>query len=151
MNLVQVGRDRPSHVGDAWVVGVAGQDVDMEMEDLLPRVGTRIAQDVAGRGSQPFLQQVTYGADGRGDLSKRSRVLQDVFHVTARDDQGVALLPRVDVEERDCGLVLIDPLRRDLALDHPAEQATPHGPHTPRTSKPAAASSCLTSTIVSRP
>ena len=39
--LVQVLADRSAHVGDTRVVGIAGQDVDVEVEDL-DRKSTRL-------------------------------------------------------------------------------------------------------------
>ena len=123
----------------------------MEVEDFLPGVGAGVAEDVAGAGAQFLLQQIADRPDGGGDLCQCCWVLQRVGHVAARNHQGVSLLPRVDVQEGDGGFVLVDELRGDLALDDPAEQAIAHGLQTPRTSKPARASSCLTPTIVSLP
>ena len=70
--MVQVVADRSAHVGDARIVGVAGKDVDMKVEDLLSRVGTGVAENVAGTGTQLLLQQVANRPDGGSVSSTNS-------------------------------------------------------------------------------
>ena len=88
--------------------------------------GAGVGHHVAGLSAEPLLQQPADAGDGGSDLGQDGVVVEDVGAVPPRHDEGVALLPGRDVEERVGDVVLVDLLRRDVTRDDRAEQAV-HG------------------------
>ena len=119
------------HVGPAGdprqlqrIVLVAGDDVDVEVEDGLPGGGPGRVEEVEAVGLQRGLHSLGDPLGGDGAVAEVVGVdLQQVGGVPARDHQRVPARRRIDVHQRHRVLVGVDDLGGQIAGDDRAEDA----------------------------
>ena len=106
------------------VVFEARHDVYVRVEYYLPRAGTVVHADIDAVGLERLLERMGDGArcvhDGRPIFLIN---VEDVGRVFLWDDKRMSGVHGVDVEERECLLVLVHCLRGEFARNDFAEQA----------------------------
>src|SRR5215204_1534662 len=107
-----------------WVVLVARDHVDVEVEDGLPRRGLGRDEQIDPVGPEVVAHP---GGQPLGGAHHPAQALVgdvvDVAGVLLGNHQCVPAGPRIDVHERQRVLVLVELLRRQLAGSDPAEEA----------------------------
>src|SRR5215218_5424369 len=106
------------------VVLVAGDHMDVEVEDRLPGGGPERVQQVHAVGAEPLSHARSEAPGCRGGARQvLFGHLEQVLRVGAGDHERVPACPWVDVHERERLLVLLDDLGRELTGDDLAEDA----------------------------
>ena len=104
----------------------ARDDVDVEVEDVLPRRRARVHDDVHPRAAGGLLHRV---GEAEGDVvqvpADFARQVLERLEVLARHHEHVPRVHRLDVHERDGGGVLVADGHLGRAVDDVAEDALP--------------------------
>ena len=89
-------------------------DMDVKMMDALTSDFTRVGDDVDPGCSQRIDETPSHLRHHRADTSQLPVIVENARDMLPRDDEGVAILEGLDVEECDRDVVGINDRRRDV-------------------------------------
>jgi hypothetical protein len=112
--------DQPAQTG---LVGVARNDVYVQMEDFLAGHLARRGQYVESVRGQPVHEQPRDSIYRRSDLGQCTWSGDHVGHMPLRHYQGMSWMPGADIEKRHGPVVFIDPSSGQLSGNDLAEEA----------------------------
>ena len=135
LRRASIASNRSSHLRvrlPAEVLSIAlvpGDDVEMEVEDVLLRLGPRATHHLGVAETEPVVVEIDHVLERRHDTEEVAlRYVEEIGVVLLRGDERVVLADGVDVEKGVGDVGLLDLPRRSFPAYNLAEDAVLHSP-----------------------